>query len=606
MPVTEKPGFDNTAQEGRLIVVTSAIRRLAPDWAIHANRAWIFLPVLLAFALCLCFVPYVGIMPGSDYWGVLAQLVGNHGLHITVHGLYAQDNEHIIAVPKLVYAANVLLTNGNNKALTAIACCMSLMVGLILARALQRTLCAQASLHAIPLLLAFGIIAGGAAFTPLAMHNFFEGMSGVAWICTNLLVVTALYLQFARPKSTGILTAAVILTVLAAQSYSTGVPALVLLGLQMAFQRDCRRRGLVVIACGVALLAAVYFHQTVPEANGHHVFSLPLLGVFEALFLGSGLTTHPELAFVWGLMGAAMFVWLTISTFWRRWSLSPAQAFWVTLGGYAITAGLMAGIGRVSAFGLSDAISSRYATLPSLFWVALAGLLLTSKKFPKDEAFRRRALVVALVGCVAFVTMVASSHSGLMASFARVVYRPGATLSVFVGANDMKRIHDTITPAPKQLTKLRDTLQAMGHIPFNGYYDLCPALGSHLSRDRANQSVKGYIDSGSRIDGNKAFIKLHGWAAHKDGSSFASLFGKPQCIAIVDPAGTVEGLGIAGLPRPDVATALRSNDSGFGWIGYARLPDAGSYLMAFARQRNGRWAPLGQVAHVRQNAVDVH
>ena len=606
MSVSEAPRFDNLAQDKNRFDNTFNLRRWMPAWAIHANSAWIFLPVLLAFAICLYFIPHVGVMPGSDYWGVLAQLVDNNGLHLTVQGLYAQDNEHIVAVPKLAYIANVLLTDGNNMALTAIACCMSLVVGLLLARALQRSLHAQHSQHAVPLLLAFGIIAGGAAFTPLAVHNFFEGMSGVAWVGTNLLVVAALYLQFTRPKSNGILAAAVILSLFAAQSYSTGVPALVLLGLQMAFQRDCRRRGLIVIVCGVALIGIVYFNQTVPQANGEHVFSLLLLAAFEALFLGSALTTRPELAFVWGGMGAALFAWLAIRTFWRQWSLSPAQAFWVTLGGYAITAGLMAGIGRIAVFGLSDAIASRYVTLPSLFWASLAGLLLTTRVSPNAEAFKRRALVVAVVGCVAFTTMVASSYSGLMAAFARVIYRPGATLSVFVGANDMKRIHDTITPAPKQLTKLRGTLQAMGHIPFNGYYDQCPTLGSHLSRSKTGRSVKGFIDSGSRMDSNKAFIKLHGWAARKDGSSFANSLGKPECIAITDTAGTVKGLGVTGLPRPDVAAALHSNDAGFGWLGYARLPDTGSKLMAYARQRNGQWAPLGNLAQVRQHAVDVH
>lgn len=571
------------------------------------RRKCIYLPVLLATAIWLYFVPHVGIMPDNDYWGLIGQLLGSDGFHLTIHGLYSQGNEHIIALPKLIYFANVLLTGGDNRALASIVCLFSLAIGLLLASTLRDTLRPHASHASWGLLLAFGCVAGLAAFTPLAMHNFFYGMSGIAWIGTNLLTLSALYLQYRYPASYKALAMAVILALLAAQSYSSGMPALLLLGIQMILQRNTRLRGVIIMAAGVCLLVAAYLHQTVPISHGHRVFSPYPDGEFVAIFIGAGLTSYPDLAGIWGALGILVFSSLAIHAFWRQQSLSPLQAFWVTVGGYVISSALMAAIGRVDVFGPAGAVASRYATLPALFWVAVVGLSLEARP-PRSQlraSDRTAPTSTALIAGVAVLTIVVGSHQRLHQYLTRALHKPIAALSIYLGVNDTQLIRTAVTPAPVQLTSIRTQLLRTGHVPFNGHFNQCPQPGKSIAPigQKGTATPKGFVDSGQWL-GTGPFVKLRGWAANSDGSPYHELIGKPHCIAIVDAAGVVRGLGVGRLPRPDVATALHSRSSSFGWVGYAEVKSAKAVLFAYARDStDGHWYPLGNSLRVTAEHV---
>ncbi|MDN5923364.1 MAG: hypothetical protein L0H70_00010 [Xanthomonadales bacterium] len=569
------------------------------------RHACIYLPALVAAAICIFFSSHVGIMPGSDYWGVIGQLLTPNGYHVSLNTLYALDNEHIIAVPKLIYLANALLTGGDSRVLTGITCLMSLGIGLMLASALARTL--EVSARRLYLWPAIGFIAAVTAFTPLAAHNYFVGMSGVAWVSANLLTVAALYIQFRYQASYKALVVAVLLCLLAAQSYSSGVPTMSLLGIQMALQHNTRQRGLIVFVGGLILLAIIYLGQPSHHALGAYVFSPRIVAEFVAMFIGAGLTAYPDLAGIWGVIGLFLFSWFAIRAFWLKWQLNPSQALWVTLGGYAIAAALMGAIGRVTAFGPAGAVASRYATLPALFWLAVIGLALAARQPDREPDNPRYVMTVCVLACAAALTIIVGSHNRVNHLLTRATYKPGAALSVYLGTNDTKLLHDVITPVTKQLTDIRSELRSVGHVPFNGYFDQCPQLGSIIKPATSKgASPKGFVDGGARVIPDSTFVKLHGWVANADGSAYRSLLAKPRCIAFIDAVGVVQGLGIVESSRPDVGTALHSNDSTYGWTGYAKALTAPATLTAYARDSsNTQWYPLGNTLQVTTNKVSL-
>ena len=565
----------------------------------------IYLPVLFAAAACLYFLRYVGIMPDNDYWADLNQLLTSNGFHLTFQTLYSHNNEHIIALPKLIYLANALLTGGDNRVLAGIVWILSLAVGLLLASALRDTL--RSRIHSVPrrILFAFGCVAGGAAFTPLAAHNFFLGMSGIAWISANLLTLTALYVQYRNPVSYQARAWAILLCLLAAQSYSTGVPALFLLGIQAVLQRDAWRRGAVILLLGVIVLVVFFLQQTVPSAHGPRTFAPLLDASFVAIFIGGGLTSHPDLAGVWGALGLLLFAWLAIRTLWRQEGMLRSQAFWLTVGAYAVLAGLMAAIGRAEAFGIAGAAASRYATIPALFWVAVLGLAIAARAPESRDENRSHLATLALAVSVVVLTVIVGGIRQVELHIVRAALKPGAALSVYLGAHDIKLLRVAVTPATQQLTSIRSELSRVRHVPFNGHFSRCPQLGSSItpSTDKLTSPPKGHMDGGEWLHTN-SFVKLRGWVANGDDSVYNGQWTKPHCIAIADAAGVVRGLGVAGLPRPDVAAVLHSPDTRFGWVGYAKITNSPTTLFAYARDSlDSHWHPLGNSLRVTANPV---
>src|SRR5262245_57020756 len=53
-------------------------------------------------------------LPDSDYWGNISGLITESGVRLTLANLFRHNNEHIVVVPKLIYAANYLATSGSN------------------------------------------------------------------------------------------------------------------------------------------------------------------------------------------------------------------------------------------------------------------------------------------------------------------------------------------------------------------------------------------------------------------------------------------------------------------------------------------------------------
>jgi hypothetical protein len=58
-------------------------------------------------------------LPDSDYWGNISGIVTEAGVRLGLDTLLRHNNEHIVVIPKLIYAANYLVTSGSNTGLIA-------------------------------------------------------------------------------------------------------------------------------------------------------------------------------------------------------------------------------------------------------------------------------------------------------------------------------------------------------------------------------------------------------------------------------------------------------------------------------------------------------
>ena len=124
------------------------------------------------------------VLPDNDYWGNISGLITAQGVHFDFATLFRHNNEHVVVIPKLVYAANYWLTSGSNTGLIVYsivlgAACSGLLLYL-----------AQGLLRDTPLRLALcAILFPLAMFSAKLTHSYFMGMSGTIWLTANLFVI---------------------------------------------------------------------------------------------------------------------------------------------------------------------------------------------------------------------------------------------------------------------------------------------------------------------------------------------------------------------------------------------------------------------------------
>jgi hypothetical protein len=179
------------------------------------------------------------VLPDNDYWGNIRGLITENGLALNLESLFRHNNEHIVVIPKLIYAANYLLTGGSNIGLIA----YSLFVGaacavllLLLARDLLRDTPARWVFCAVLFPLAM--------FSGKLSHSYYFGMSGAIWLTADLFVIVsaAAMAKAAKMQSTAWLLASLLAALLGLLTYSTAIYSLLVL----------------LVLCGVFLIVPTF------------------------------------------------------------------------------------------------------------------------------------------------------------------------------------------------------------------------------------------------------------------------------------------------------------------------------------------------------------
>lgn len=313
-------------------------------------------------------------------------------------------------------------------------------------------------------------IAAIAAFPPVAAHKFLIGKSGVAWLGANFFFVCAalLMMRGEARSSVSSICAAVISALLAGQMYSTGLIAVLAIGGQPVLLPKTRRLGVVLRALGVLQLTVMFVLQQKPGSHSERTFDVLKLGTFGLAFIGAALTPHPHRAMFPGGCDLLAFMVLLMRCL-RQDRDRSGGAFWIVISGYALMNAGLASIGRAGMGGDSAAMTSRYASLASLFWIALLGLALAPRgQTPMDS---RRVVGpirrIVLLGCVFALMAVIAAKPRIDAMRQRAQGKRIAAMAIWLGAPDHETIEACVTSAPGQLDAAIPALRAIGHMPFD-------------------------------------------------------------------------------------------------------------------------------------------
>ena len=491
-------------------------------------------------------------LPDYDYWENIRGIVTEHGLDLGLAALFRHNNEHIVVIPKLIYAANYLLTSGSNTGLILYsiavgAACSALLI--FLARDLLRD--QPWRLAACAVLVPLGM------FSAKLTHSYFRGMSGTIWLTADLFVILSAA-ALAKAVQTGRaswLLAALLAGLLGVLSYSTAIYSLIVLLLFcLAYLLVPRIRGIMpmpVLLGTIAVIVVVLGVGIAYRQQEHKqlVFDLLALLRFVATYLGNALTMGSSRfqALMAPLVGVVI---LAVGALSIRKLVADGRAkdalLWIILFGFAPFNAFVTGIGRLSR-DAEIATSSRYQSVAAITLIATIVLLLAT--LPRSSASRGGALLRG----GAFALLLISAIL-LLANRAYVKQYTGrneakvlAEIAMRQGIEGQEHIKAAAHSAQlAELYRLLPVLRASGHVPFNTRTRCEALLGQTLAATAAGPagSTPGAIDTATpfKLFGTQGqAMDVAGWA-ERDGTP-------AECIIIIDGKRTAIGAGASILLR---------------------------------------------------------
>ena len=513
-------------------------------------------------------------LPDSDYWGNISGLITESGVRLSLANLFRHNNEHIVVIPKLIYAANYLATSGSNTGLIV----YSLVVGIVctgLLLALARELLLDTPWRLALCALLFPLVMFSAKLT----HSYFLGMSGTIWLTADLFVIVsaAALARAVTGESAPWLLVSLFAGMLGVLAYSTAVYMLIVLVIFCLAKLLAPKlpgpgpRPLLLGTAAAALLVlglgAAF--RNAPKAKPDLAFDLVGLVEFVLIYLGNALTTGP-LRIVAGILilatGAAS-IWRLAAE--RR---IEESLLWVILFFFAPFNALMTGIGRLG-YGVKIAATSRYQSVTAITLIATIVLVLAA--LPKGAVSRRAARLRAiafgaLLVCAAIIALDRSYVANYTARNERKVVAEIALRQGIEGNQHLK----AATPAFPQLKRSIPMLRAARHAPFHWRSRCEERLGQHIAEPTGPSAGRIETLSAYKMSrGRGRALELSGWA-ERDGTA-------AECVILVDGAGTAIGAGAFVTRRADVEQAAARSLGLVGWKGVAAMPTS-SPVCAFA------------------------
>ena len=386
-----------------------------------------------------------------DYWNIINSTISDSG-SFQFSNLLVLQNEHPVALARILYYANFRAFGGSNISLGVIVMAVVGLQVLILLRNAPFQ-------EKVPRLsYAFAVVA--LLFATGGVHNFQFAMSGAAWLTANLLVMFALH-SITRGRTT----VAVISGVIASASYGTGLlvwPPLMVLAL---IQPVDRLKPIPVVAAGWILSWGVYTIFLYEPSPSQPLSFSPAGLVFRATStLGAAFSDNAQIAILFGvlLIGVGAFA----ATHTESLAKAPISL------GLAIYGALSASLISLSrgSFGDAGGIASRYVSLSAILTIGVLGLFAVGFPRPALTGLTLLALVASLAGTPRLAQYDAFEVRNLEASVA-------ARLAT--GEGYRPTFSSTLTPK----------LQQIGHYPFNDSFDLdCGLLGETVGQIPPNQS----------------------------------------------------------------------------------------------------------------------
>jgi hypothetical protein len=554
------------------------------------TRAVALIVIFLPVAYIFYWITQSGEISTYDYWNIISHFYSINGFSPHPTDWLVRANEHVVFIPAIIYAINMMATKGSNIGLSCITFLFACIQAIFLVALLPKKLLRSRFLF-VSLIFCISVF----CFTPAAAHNWMRGFSGVAWIGANLFVTAAIFCLSKLVRSQKILWAIISLffAALGALTYSTALAVLPVLCTAVVLMRLPLRVVVLYFVAAIAIGGTYVLSYKTPYYHPPLSLSIRDLFAYIPTYLGAIFTLNIHTAFIIGVVGCAIAIcctgyWLTPQAKWVRTSWLP----WLALQGYVLGTALMAAMSR-SGFGLESATVSRYASLPSLFWLSWTVIVLTGlQKFRLNDNSYWQLLITLFAGLTILILSMYRVGTEAAQMIARTAsLQPLVTLSVQLGVADTDIVQHVITPSPEQFLNLTTALKQHGFVPFhqpfhNSFCTVNPYLGSQVPKSPVLRTLPGFFDRLTQLTPDIA--KVEGWVGDRNHRRL-------NCIAILNQDNIIRGFALTGFPRPDVAQSLGTSYAFSGWKGYVHLSPEDETLFAYTSANQKDWVKLQNV-----------
>lgn len=393
----------------------AAARRFAENERVKRPAVLVIFLLIAALAAGMTFLrattPWSS-LPDSDYWGNISGILTDTGVKLSFDQLFRHNNEHIVVIPKLVYAANYLVTSGSNTGLIVYSLAVGIAITallLFLARGLlidtpwRLLLCALL----LPLVM----------FSAKLTHSYFLGMSGTIWLTADLFVIlsAAALARAVTAESSNWLLLSLLAALIGVLAYSTAIYMLIVLVIFCAaklLRPNLPGPSSRPVLLGTAIAALLVLglgaaFRNAPKAKPDFAFDIVGLAEFVLIYLGNAFTTGPM-----RLVAGLVILCAGLASIWRLATERRIKdtLLWVILFFFAPFNALMTGIGRLG-YGVKIAATSRYQSVTAITFIAMIVLVLAA--LPKTASSRREIVWrnVAFGALLAFAAIIAIDRS---------------------------------------------------------------------------------------------------------------------------------------------------------------------------------------------------
>ncbi len=543
-----------------------------------------FILIAIPASLILYFALNSGVLPDNDYWGFIAHILSEQGGFSTqINDWIQRENEHYVLLPKIVYALNIAITDGNNIGLSLFAWFMALLQVLLLyfvipVKSRQHPVLFTVLLFVIALFI----------FSPRQAHNWILGMSGVAWISANFFCLSAIVSlnRYTRTANQTDLIITLGLSLCAVATYSTSLslfPTLIIAGFLLKLSRQDQIK---IAVFSIAIVSIYVLTYSTPSLHPSIQYSFGDLLLYFLAFIGSLFTVDLGYALLSGSFGLITSS-IIILHLYKKQTFCRAILPWVFIQLYVCGNAAMAALAR-SGYGIEQAFSSRYSSLPALFWLAWIMIASTLCIQLQPQNQKKAFLSLILPGCTIVVfTYIIGFGSG-QRLLKRAEKKSLTLVALYSRAYYLDLFHETalIGATHRSLKSDSQRLVTNQHIPFNGIFNHCPKIGSRINRIHPPVFLQYFGRIGELTLRNNQVIEVRGWA-YNNGLD-------PTCIVITNNDNIVKGITHFGLSRPDIPKNLPSISSkNTGWKGYANVKLTDKVIKAYMLSSYDQyWIPI--------------
>ena len=308
--------------------------------------AWLLLLLPIGFIAWVCATgPEI---PHNDYWGWVRQFVTRDGFSSELSHWTVRASNQFLTGAYLIYALNLVVTDGSNHSLTLLSWLFAVGVLVLLGAWIRRSLG-----RSLPLARWTTVGASWLLFSPLLAMFWIMGFTGVSKLGSVLFSVLAIHcwVSYERNRRAVFLLASASAVGLAIGLFTAGLVLLPLLALAAVPRARREGSGVIAFLVALALLTLLWLlgYETGLTSNHPAVGrgGVAALLLYPFCFLGSPFSRDIEVGLGLGVFGVAAAVVLAVRSL--RYASNDrrgSETCWWLLIGFASGNAVLTGLAR--------------------------------------------------------------------------------------------------------------------------------------------------------------------------------------------------------------------------------------------------------------------